>query len=160
MLHFFFQIIKKTGVSVWNPKILSEKVLKVVIISAPNVKFIGLDLCLRLMEFSLFSKQVSILLISSKILKYQLFETEHFKEHENLVLCIIEIIKTLPLWINFREISEEQLNQFLQTCIELIQFLSISSNSIELCFQIIEFTINEIKCKLIIYILLSLYNKL
>ncbi|XP_043511522.1 serine/threonine-protein kinase atr [Frieseomelitta varia] len=117
------KIIKKTGVSVWNPKILSEKVLKVVIISAPNVKFIGLDLSLRLMEFSLFSKQ----------------------EHENLVLCIIEIIKTLPLWINFREISEEQLNQFLQICIELIQFLSISSNSIELCFQIIEFTINEIK---------------
>ncbi|KOX79522.1 Serine/threonine-protein kinase atr [Melipona quadrifasciata] len=116
-------IIKKTGVSVWNPKILSKKVLKVVIISAPNVKFIGLDLCLRLMEFSLFSKQ----------------------EHENLVLCTIEIIKTLPLWINFREISEEQLNQFLRTCIELIQFLSVSSNSIELCFQIIDFTINEIK---------------
>lgn len=31
------------------------------IISVPNVKFIALDLSIKLIEFSLFSKQVSIL---------------------------------------------------------------------------------------------------
>lgn len=57
----FFQIIERTGVSVWNHKILSEKVLNIMMISVPNVKFIALNLCIKLMKFSLLSKQASIL---------------------------------------------------------------------------------------------------
>ncbi|KAG6794440.1 serine/threonine-protein kinase atr-like [Apis mellifera caucasica] len=119
-----FKIITKTGVFVWNHKILSERILKIMIISVPNVKFIALDLSIKLMEFSLFSKQ----------------------EYENLILYIIEIIKMLPIWINLYDITENQLNQFLWTCIQFIQFLPLSSNGTELCFQIIDFTISEIKC--------------
>lgn len=88
-----------------------------------------------------------------------------------MILYIIEIIKILPIWINLHEISENQLNQFLWICIQFIQFLLLSSNGIELCFQIIDFTINEMKCKLInqsivnifnsnIFLFLYFYNKL
>ncbi|XP_060828354.1 serine/threonine-protein kinase atr-like [Bombus pascuorum] len=117
------KIIERTGVSVWNHKILSEKVLNIMMISVPNVKFIALNLCIKLMKFSLLSKQ----------------------EHENLILYVIEIIKLLPTWLNLYEVSENQLNKFLWASIELIQSLSVSSNSIELCFQIIDFTVNGIK---------------
>ncbi|OAD54306.1 Serine/threonine-protein kinase atr [Eufriesea mexicana] len=117
-------IIKKTGVFGWNHKILYEKMLKLMITSVPNVKFVSLDLCVKLMQSSLFNKQ----------------------EHENLILYAIEIIKALPIWLNLYEISEDQLNQFLWTCIQFVQSSPVSSNSIELCFQITDFTINEIKC--------------
>lgn len=68
-----------------------------------------------------------------------------------MILYVIEIIKLLPTWLNLYEVSENQLNKFLWASIELIRSLSLSSNSIELCFQIIDFTVNEIKCELIMY---------
>lgn len=68
-----------------------------------------------------------------------------------MILYVIEIIKLLPTWLNLYEVSENQLNKFLWASIELIRSLSISSNSIELCFQIIDFTVNEMKCELIMY---------
>lgn len=79
-----------------------------------------------------------------------------------MILYVIEIIKLLPTWLNLYEVSENQLNKFLWASIELIQSLSISSNSIELCFQIIDFTVNELKCELIMYkyFWLSLCNML
>lgn len=75
-----------------------------------------------------------------------------------MILYIIEIIKILPIWINLHEISENQLNQFLWICIQFIQFLPLSSNGIELCFQIIDFTINEMKCKLINQSIVNIFN--
>ncbi|XP_076757525.1 serine/threonine-protein kinase ATR [Xylocopa sonorina] len=119
------KIITKTGVSVWNQELLYETILQVIIVSVPNIKLIALDLCTKLMKFSLDRKQ----------------------KLESLILYAIEIVKMLPTWINLYEISENQLSRFLWTLVQFIQSLpSVSPNSIELCFQVIDFTITEIKC--------------
>ncbi|XP_076632761.1 serine/threonine-protein kinase atr isoform X1 [Colletes latitarsis] len=116
------KIVAKTGVSVWNAKIISDTVLKVIIISVPNVKFMALDLCVKLMEFSLINKQ----------------------ELECLILYIIEIIKIIPTWLDLNEISEKELYVFIETLTQFIQSSQIFPNSIELCFQVIDLTVHEL----------------
>lgn len=51
----------KTGVTVWKQEALSDTILKVILVSVPTVKFVALNVCVELMEFSLLNKQVSIL---------------------------------------------------------------------------------------------------
>nr|XP_034192073.1 serine/threonine-protein kinase ATR [Osmia lignaria]XP_034192074.1 serine/threonine-protein kinase ATR [Osmia lignaria]XP_034192075.1 serine/threonine-protein kinase ATR [Osmia lignaria] len=116
------KIIERTGISGWNQKVLSQTILQVIMISVPNVKFVALDVCVKLMKFSLLERQ----------------------EFESLILYTIEVIKGIPTWLNLNELSENQLRQFLWTLVQFIQFLPTFVNSIEVCFQIIDLTVYEL----------------
>ncbi|XP_026671548.1 serine/threonine-protein kinase ATR-like isoform X2 [Ceratina calcarata] len=117
------KIMKKTDISGWDKQMFYETILKVMTVSIPSVKSVALDLSAIIVESSLYSKQ----------------------EVESLVLYAIDAVKALPMWINLGLISGMQLNQFLCIFVQFIASCPLSQNSTELCFKIIDFTVNELK---------------
>ncbi|XP_033336517.2 serine/threonine-protein kinase ATR [Megalopta genalis] len=115
------KIIEKTGVSVWNEKVLSDIMMKMLIVSVPNVKIMVLNLCTKLIESSLMNRE----------------------EVENLMLHFIEIVKIIPAWLSSHELQGNQLCPFVQILTRFIQSSPIFSNSIELCFQISHLMVHE-----------------
>ncbi|XP_076654433.1 serine/threonine-protein kinase ATR [Halictus rubicundus] len=116
------KIIEKTGVSVWNEKLLSDAMLRILVVSVPNVKIVALDLCMKIVEFSLMNRQ----------------------ELESLILHFIEIVKLIPIWLTSQALQRNQLYEFVQILARFIQSSPVFPNSIELCFQIIHLMVHEL----------------
>lgn len=56
----------------------------------------------------------------------------------------LEVVKSLPNWINSYHFSPCLLSQFAETLTRLIQLLPISHNVAELCFRVIDFVASEL----------------
>nr|XP_031832738.1 serine/threonine-protein kinase atr-like [Nomia melanderi] len=116
------KIIEKTGVSVWNEKVLSDTMLKILVVSVPNVKIMALNLCSKLIELSLMNEQ----------------------ELESLILYFIEIVKIIPTWLVSNELQGNQICQLIEMFTQFIEALPVFSNSIELCLETIHFTVHKL----------------
>lgn len=67
----------------------------------------------------------------------------------------LEIVKSLPTWINSDQLSIHMLSQFTETLTRLIQLSPVSLNTTDLCFQVIDFITSEFVSK---YFLLFYFN--
>lgn len=67
----------------------------------------------------------------------------------------LEIVKNLPTWINANQLSIHMLSQFAETLIRLIQLSHVSSETTDLCFQVIDFIASEFASE---YFLLFYFN--
>ncbi|XP_025986385.1 serine/threonine-protein kinase ATR [Solenopsis invicta] len=122
------KIIAKAGVSVWDEVKLWDRIMIIMVNSAPNIK-------------------IDALLLFVEIL-------ENYNIHDNkcttIIMYSLEIVKSLPSWIRSDELSVHMLSQFAETLIRLIQLSRVSIYTTDLCFQVInliafEFVTSNIK---------------
>lgn len=72
-----------------------------------------------------------------------------------IITYSLEIVKSLPTWINSDQVSIHKLSQFAETLTRLIQLSPVSFDTAELCFQVIDFIASEFVSK---YFLLFYFN--
>ncbi|KAG5348071.1 ATR kinase, partial [Acromyrmex charruanus] len=60
-------------------------------------------------------------------------------ERRTVIMYTLEIVKSLPTWINSDLLSIHMMSQFAETLIRLIQSSHVSLNTTDLCFQVIDF---------------------
>ncbi|KMQ96860.1 serine threonine-protein kinase atr-like protein [Lasius niger] len=114
------KIIMKTGVSVWDQVKLWDKATTMIVKSSPDLQVEAFRLCIEIMKNC----------------------TVHDWELMAKVTYSLEIVKSLPTWINSNQLPVH-LSQLAETWIHLIQLLPVSFNVMELCFQIIDFIASE-----------------
>ncbi|XP_028046695.1 serine/threonine-protein kinase ATR isoform X2 [Monomorium pharaonis] len=115
------KIIAKAGVSVWDEVKLWDRILIIMINSPPNLKIEALQLFIEILENSIV----------------------HNNKCTTIIMYSLEIVKSLPTWINSDQLSIHMLPQIAETLIRLIQLSHISIHIIDLCFQIINFIASE-----------------
>lgn len=70
----------------------------------------------------------------------------------------LEIVKSLPTWINSDLLSIHMMSQFAETLIRLIQSSHVSLNTTDLCFQVIDFIALEFVSKYCILFYFNLFK--
>ncbi|XP_071651380.1 serine/threonine-protein kinase ATR [Temnothorax longispinosus] len=115
------KIITKTSVSVWDEVELWDRIMTILVNSPPNLKIEALQLFTEIIENS----------------------TVNDNKCTRIITYSIEIVKSLPAWINAGQLPIHMLSQFAETLKRLIQALHVSSNVTDLCFQVIDFIASE-----------------
>ncbi|XP_011329801.1 serine/threonine-protein kinase ATR isoform X3 [Ooceraea biroi] len=121
VLTSLFKVIMKTGVSAWNQRVLWDKTVMILVKSSPDFKIEALRLCTEIMQYCLIEDR-DLMIITT----YSL-----------------EIVKSLPAWINSFHLPAHLLSQFAETLTRLIQLLPVSFKVVELCFEVINFIASE-----------------
>ncbi|XP_011699804.1 PREDICTED: serine/threonine-protein kinase ATR isoform X2 [Wasmannia auropunctata] len=115
------KIIAKAGVSVWDKVKLCNRIKTIIVNSSPNLKIEALQLFTEIIEN----------------------HVVHANECTTIIMYTLEIVKSLPAWINSDQLSIHMLSQFTETLIRLIQLSHVSLNMTDLCFQTIDFIASE-----------------
>ncbi|XP_020296818.1 serine/threonine-protein kinase ATR [Pseudomyrmex gracilis] len=115
------KMITKAGVLAWNEEKLWNQTIATIVKSSPDVKIEALQLCTKIIEDNSINDREFMVIITHSL----------------------EIVKSLPSWINSNQLSPCLLSQFAETLTRLIQLLPISHNVAELCFQVIELVASE-----------------
>ncbi|XP_046813707.1 serine/threonine-protein kinase ATR isoform X1 [Vespa crabro] len=115
------EIINKSGISTWDQEKLGNIFIGTIIKSAPDIKLNILELSPQLIEICNSTNQYA----------------------STLIIYTTEIIKTIPIWINYGQLTIEALNQYIKTLLQLIHMLVASTNLTTLCFEIINLLEHE-----------------
>ncbi|XP_012230547.1 serine/threonine-protein kinase ATR [Linepithema humile] len=115
------KIIMKTGVLVWDQEKLLNKTITIIVKSPPDLKIEALHLCTEIIKNGIV----------------------HEKEFTAIIMYSLEIVKSLPTWINSNLLPINSLYQFAEILTHLIQLSPVSLSVTELCFQVIDFTASE-----------------
>ncbi|XP_011875240.1 PREDICTED: serine/threonine-protein kinase ATR [Vollenhovia emeryi] len=115
------KIITKTGASVWDEVKLWDKIVTILVNSPPNVKIEALQLFIEIMENSVVRDN----------------------KCTSIIMYGLEIVKSLPTWIDAGQLPVHMLSQFANTLKQLIKLSHVSVNIADLCFQVIDFIASE-----------------
>ncbi|KAL2740720.1 serine/threonine-protein kinase ATR isoform X1 [Vespula squamosa] len=115
------EIINKSGISTWDQEKLWNIFIETLIKSAPDIKLNILELSTQLIELCDSTSQYA----------------------STLIIYITEIIRTIPTWTSFGQLTIEALNQYVKTLLQVIRTLVASTNLTTLCFEIIDLLEHE-----------------
>ncbi|KAL0107168.1 hypothetical protein PUN28_015590 [Cardiocondyla obscurior] len=115
------KVITKTGVSVWDEIKLWDRTLTILINSPPDLKIEALQLFTEIIEnFTVTDNRC-----------------------KSIIVYTLEIVKSLPTWINADNLLIHKLPQFAETLIRIIQLSHVSLHITDLSFQVIDFIASE-----------------